>query len=364
MKRTILAAFCLVLLPVVAVAQPNILSVNLEGDDGGTGFASLTLSGTSIQYSIVLSGFEPTNAFIGSDSSDDEVDLDPSFTNGAASGVVTGVDQGIIDRILADPSAYWLEVNDGTLRAAGRLSAGGSMNTVLYIPVAATVAGQADTNFKSDARIVNRSGESVNVTLEYYPSGSAGNTGPSETESVDVASNEMKVLDDFVTELFGVTDGRGGVRLTADRTVSASVRIYNDQIDEGLGTFGQYAVGLPMSMAYGAGQIPFLSNTPSGQGTGFRSNIGWFNPNTSAVDVSFRAWDAATGALLATTERTINGLEQDQFNVSSSALFGSDFNDQDDFYVTYVVDMGYGLFVYGSVVDNVNGDAMYLAASQ
>jgi hypothetical protein len=364
MKRTFLVAVCLMLLPIAAAAQPNVLSADLTGD--GQGFVSLAIDGTTIQYSILVSGFAPSSAFIGEGtpgSGTELIDLGASFTNGAASGSVEG-DQSDIDAILANPSGYYVQVDGDGSSATGALSSGGSMQTELYFPVAASVAGQADTNFKTDARMINRSGDSATVTLEYYPRGDAGNSGPAEVETVTIGANQQGVLDDFVTELFGVTNGRGGVRITADRTVSASARIYNDQVDAGLGTFGQYVVGLPMSMAYTWGNLPFLSNTPSASGEGYRANIGWFNPNSDAVTVTFNAWDAASGAQIGTVTNTINGLAHDQFNVSDNQLFGSSFNDVDDFYVTYYVEGNHSLFIYASVVDNVNGDAVYIPASR
>jgi len=50
-------------------------------------------------------------------------------------------------------------------------------------------------------------------------------------------------------------------------------------------------------------------------------------------------------------------MAQEQMSVAS--LFPS-LGDYGDFYVTFTADAG--LFVYGSVVDNVNGDAIYLSA--
>ena len=227
----------------------------------------------------------------------------------------------------------------------------------LYLPVVATVAGQAGTDFHTDARIVNRSGSTANLTLEFYRQVAGGVSGPTATAELEIAPNEQAVLDDMATELFGVTNGSGAVKIMSDQTVSASARIYNDQRDAGDGTFGQFVQGQAMSGALQAGTIAFLSNEDPASGAGFRSNIGWFNPNASPVNVVLRGWDTS-GALLGEVEHTAGGYEQLQRNLGqlwpALATYGN-------LYVTFTADAP--VFFYGSVVDNVNGDAIYVPAT-
>jgi hypothetical protein len=139
--------------------------------------------------------------------------------------------------------------------------------------------------------------------------------------------------------------------------VSATARIYNDQRDAGEGTFGQFVQGLSMGGALQAGTIAFLSNEDPATGEGFRSNIGWFNPNPVPVSVVLRGWDTS-GALLGEVEHTAGGYEQLQRNLGqlwpALATYGN-------LYVTFTADAP--LFFYGSVVDNVNGDAIYVPAT-
>lgn len=371
MRRALLIAACLVALPLAAAAQTYTANLTAEavlpnpGPEGATGFATVTLDGSSVSYNLLFSGVEnPTAAHIHQGAAGATgpivVDFAASFTGGSAFGSVVA-DPTTVAAIASDPAGYYVQVHSaafpaGALRGQLGTSAGGAEVT-LYLPVVATVAGQAGTDFHTDARIVNRSGATANLTLEYFRNGAGGSTGPTATAAIEIAANEQAVLDDMATELFGVTNGAGGVKISSDQTVSAVARIYNDQRDAGEGTFGQFVQGLPMSGALQAGTIAFLSNEDPATGAGFRTNIGWFNPNASPVDVVLRGWDTS-GALLGEVEHTAGSYEQLQRNLGqlwpALQTYGN-------LYVTFTADAP--LFFYGSVVDNVNGDAIYVPAT-
>ena len=78
------------------------------------------------------------------------------------------------------------------------------------------------------------------------------------------------------------------------------------------------------------------------------------------MTVTFAAYDA-DGTELGEKTFTVASMAQEQFSVSSSKLWPS-LDPYFDFYITYSVAGSDGLFVYASVVDNVNGDAIYIAA--
>lgn len=371
MRRALLITACLVALPLLAAAQTYTASLTADavvpnpGPAGATGFATVSFSGTDAAYSILVSGVGGLTAAhihegAAGASGPIVVDFGATFSGGSASGSVA-VDAETVAAIVSDPAGYYVQVHSSEFPAGavrGQLgTTSGGAGVTLYLPVVATVAGQAGTNFHTDGRIVNRSGATANVTLEYYRNGAGGSTGPTATASIEIAANEQAVLDDMATDLFGVTNGAGGVKIMADQAVSATARIYNDQRDAGAGTFGQFVQGLPTSGALQAGTIAFLSNENPSTGEGFRSNIGWFNPNAFPVNVVLRGWDTS-GALLGEVEHTAGGYEQLQRNLGQlwSAL-----QTYGNLYVTFTADAP--VFFYGSVVDNVNGDAIYVPAT-
>jgi len=349
MKRTLTAAACILLLP--ALASAAAFTATLTGD-AGTGFATIYVVGDDIDYNILVSGIAPTSAALSNGS--DTIDLEASFTAGTAIGSVSS---SMAADVAADPTAWEVQVTDGSSTLAGALSGAASTETMLYLPVVATVAGQGGTNFKTDARFVNRSGGAANVTFSYWPESTGGNTQPGATYDAVIEANEELVLDDMASELFGVTNGKGGVSISSDRAIFGSARIYNDQSAAGEGTFGQYATAVCMDHAATMGAVEFLSNEPVDSAAGYRSNIGWFNPNASDVEITFYAYDA-DGTMLGSTTETAGqqALKQKRLDQLWSALA-----DYGDLYLTFSADMP--VFVYGSVVDNVNGDAIFIAAT-
>jgi hypothetical protein len=350
--RVLAVAAVLALIPAIAAAQA--FTANLTGDTG-TGFASINISGEQITYNIVTSGLDSPNSAIITDGSI-SIDLGASFTAGSTSGTTSSSDA---PDVAADPGSFEVQVTNGTDTISGVLMGSASQSVVLYQPVIATVRGQAGTNFKSDVRMVNRSGATATVDIEYYARSGSGQSSPTQTTQVVIPNNGQAAVDNFLETIWGIDNGQGALVVKSDREITSSARIYNDQRDADLGTFGQYSQALAMSHAWSRGVIPFLSNTPSGAGEGFRSNIGWFNPNADAINVTFAAY-ASDGTMLGQTSAEAPGYQQFQVNVSD--LWSELGNYPDSFYVAYSVAGGDSVFMYGSVVDNVNGDASFISA--
>jgi hypothetical protein len=337
------------------------------GPEGATGFAIVVVDGTEVTYQLVFSGVaNPTAAHIhvGAEGATGGVvvNFEPTFVLGTAAGTVTA-DQGTIDDILADPSGYYVQVHSqefpaGALR--GQLQAPRAAEGVmLYHPVVANLPGQAGTLFVTDVRVLNTGSSEATVTVDYYQEGAGGSSSPTGTATVTVASMEQLVVNDIVQSVFGLTNTKGGVIITSDQPITAGARIYNDQVAAGNGTLGQYQPGLVLSHGWPAGNVIFLENVAAGTGAGFRSNLGWFNPNDAPVEVTFSAHDS-NGFLIASVTATAGPYEMQQVNVGD--LFSA-LADYGDHYISYETSGGENLFVYGSVVDNVNGDASYVAAT-
>ena len=77
------------------------------------------------------------------------------------------------------------------------------------------------------------------------------------------------------------------------------------------------------------------------------------------MTVTLTGYDAS-GALLGELDHTAAALAMEQLNVAELWPALADYG---DFYVTYRTAGDAPLFMYASVVDNVNGDAIYVAAS-
>lgn len=364
-KLSFVAVFALLALISTGLSAET-LSARLEGFEGGntnaSGMVVLTMTDTTINSTFLTNGLGDVTAAQILAVSDDSIliDLQPSFEGGFGSGSVT-VQATEMQLLMAGPSSYYVRVDTSAFPSGaikGVIGASGETEmTELYFPVEAAISGQAGTQWKSDMRLVNRGAAMATIKLEYYAEGAAGNVSPTATSTeYSLNPGSELVLDDFVNAEFGISNGKGAVKVISDVAVDGTSKIYNDQRDVQLGTLGQQVPAMRIEQASDSGIIPMLSNLPAGTGEGFRSNLGYFNPGSEAVNLSFSFY-AADGSLLATSTETIGamGLVQKGADQFASALANVG-----EFYAMYSASAP--IFVYGGLIDNVNGDSIYIPA--
>ena len=122
------------------------------------------------------------------------------------------------------------------------------------------------------------------------------------------------------------------------------------------GSFGQFVPAFSRANALRRGVIPQISNTSAA--TGFRANLGLFNPNPSPVTVRLEARDPA-GAVVASNVLTLQALSQQQ-NAIGVVFPGVDVSNSAN--VTVSFDASAGIFAYVSEVDNTSGDSFLVSA--
>jgi len=376
MRKTILllAALALALAPAVASAQS--LSATLSGanvvgggDSDGSGFAALTFAGTQLTYTILVSNVSaPTAAHIHQGAAGVDggvvVNFDPTFVGGAATGTVTDLDSNEVAAILANPSGYYVNVHNadftgGAIRGQLLAAGGASAQTTLYAPVLSKVAGQLGTNFLSDLVLGNPNTDDVDVTVDYYAT--PGGATPTATETVTVPAGGQLLVADALDELFAAT-GRGAAVLSGPMTFMGHARVYNDQRGTAFalpGTFSQFSQLLPMSEAKSSGVLLGLSNQALNPGNpeGYRTNLGFFNPNSTGVAVQVSAF-SASGTLLGTKSVALAAHANDIQSVFALIDTVTSTN-QDDFFVRFTTTGG-NIFMFASMVDNITGDAVYI----
>lgn len=370
MRNKIILAACavLVLAPALVAAQSLTASLagSTSGDSDGTGFAVLNVTGSTLDYAILVQNIaSPTAAHVHKTSDDSvAVDLAVSFVGNMATGQVT-VPSATATAMLSNPAAYYVNVHNaefpggavrGTLMST-------SEQTIIVIPVIAKLAGQADTNFVSDLTIGNAGNDEIAVAAEWYPTG-ATLSGPAKVANVSVPAKGQKFVADAVASLFGVSNTRGGLVLRSAAPFEAQVRTYNDQRanpdPDRQGTFGQFVDGLDMAKAMTSGVLYGLSNRPVADARDYRTNIGWFNPTATAVNVTFAAYKA-DGSLLGQVSATAAAYGNDIKGVFDLINQVTE-KTQQDFFVTY--QSGAGIFVFGTVNDNKTGDGIHIASKR
>jgi hypothetical protein len=346
MRRTLLAAACIVLLPALAMAQSY--TASLSGDEG-SGFGTINLSGDTINYTILVSGITPTSASL--TDGNDTIDLGASFMGGSAAGSTTS---SMASDVASDPASWTLNVNGGDL--SGALSfGGGGAGTEVYFPVSVSNPGAAGSFFRTDVRIVNRSAGEAEVDIEYFR-GANGGASTDASQTVTVAANEQLVLNDYLQSLFGFNRAQGGVMISSDAALVVTSRVFDDQRASDGGTKGLFVDAVTMDAALQGGTVAFLQNQLASSGDGFRGSLGWFNPNATDATVTLSGWDT-DGALLGSATVTATAMVQDQEAIDAiwSALAG-----YGDMYVTFAASQP--IFVYGTITDNVTNDGTYIPA--
>ncbi|HEX7151103.1 MAG TPA: CHRD domain-containing protein [Thermoanaerobaculia bacterium] len=347
MKR-ILLTLLLACTPLAAFAQQASLSATLSGQNGA-GLAVVRINGTTLHYS-VIANVTATQAHIHRVAGDAAVvELNVNMlTNGTAT-----ISQALANELAGNPNGFYVDVDfqGGSLRGtlAGAIDAG---TRTAYLPVVGKVTGANNTNFVTDLRIINHGAATANVTLDYFGASAV-------TRTVTVAPGEQKVLDDLVGGTLQTT-GLGALRVTSDQNVTVTARVLNDLRGSNLGTTGFAVTSRTAGEAETSGTISFLSQSSGADitaGTGFRTNLGYFNPNTTPVTATFTARRTSDGTVLGTNTVTIPAnamLQQGGFALLSNVPDAD--RVQPNFYVTWTASAP--LFVYGSVVDNKTGDSV------
>lgn len=281
------------------------------------------------------------------------------FNNGRVKGRIQ-VDPALAADIKANPSTYYVNVHtttfpDGEIR--GQLL----QATEYDIAVAGNVTTGAGDRFVTDARVFNPSSTAKAVSLvEYLISGAAGNTVATASKVLEIAPRGEAVLDD-VTGLgaLNVPGSTGALRITSSLALAVTSNIYNDQ-RPARGTFGQFVPGPARSGALRRGVIPHLSNKNRdvANPSGFRTNVGFFNPNQGLAALTLVLRDPA-GTLVGSSTLSLPGLSQQQ-NAITAYFPGVDLSNAAA--LTLSVDSTQPIFAYGAVNDNVSGDSIYVPA--
>lgn len=361
MKRFGILLLLLVLVP-AAYAQSfsaqlsGAAEVPGPGDADGSGFAVVTITGTTLRYVVWTQNIgAPTAAHIHIGSATVAGPVSIGFDVAMLTNGSIPITSELANAIIANPSNYYVNVHNaefpgGAVR--GQLSRGGEGegSRTTYIPVIGKVRGAAGTNFVTDLSIINNGGAVATVTIDFFAQNGAGQTAPTTTKTVTVAPGEQKLLSDVLLGTLLLQSGLGGVRITSDQNVRVSARIINDLRSEGKGTAG---------FAFDADETADISGTMSflANDADFRTNIGFFNPNASAVSAVFVARRTSDGAVLGSNTVVIPGyamVQQPAFSLISAVPEAS--RTQSSFYVTWTATGP--LFAYGAVTDNKTGDVV------
>jgi CHRD domain len=285
-----------------------------------------------------------------------------AFNNGRIKGTIQIADAALADRIRTNPAGFYVNVHSNPGNPGGEIRGQLSLATESDVAIAGNVTTGAGDKFVTDMRIFNPSSTAKAVALvEYLVSGSGGNTNATAAKTIELAPRAEAVLDD-VTGAGGLNavGSTGALRVTSNTAIAVTSNIYNDQRAAGKGTFGQFVPAIARENALQRGVVLHLSNKNRdlANPSGFRTNVGLFNPNQTAATVTLTLRDAA-GTSLGTNTLTLAPLSQQQNAITS--YFGSvDLSNAAALTLAFSSDQP--ILVYCAVNDNVSGDSILVPA--
>jgi len=214
------------------------------------------------------------------------------------------------------------------------------------IPAAASIHGVGSSFFHSDLRVLNPSTDaSVTVTARYRCF-----TGPcpsSLEKSFTVAPRELKVHDDVVGALFAAPETAGAIELVG--AVLAESRVYTPS--RPAATTGSDVPGLSADEATSESVLLSLSRS------GFRTNVGIYNPGGDALSASIDVY-RPDGVKLGTATRTVDARTAIQVNDVFGAAGIAE--EPADAYAIVKADGIRELFAYATVIDNQSQDSVFI----
>jgi plastocyanin len=226
------------------------------------------------------------------------------------------------------------------------------------LPAAASIVGGAP--FFSDVRAFNTSyTESLTVDATYRCFIGSPCPGTAPQMTFTLAPRESAAFDDIVVSAFHEPNSAGGVEF--DHSGASGQLVVTSRLFSTFPTptVGMFIPGLDNSAADPVTVLTSIRNR--GAGAGFRTNVGVFNPEDSAVSVTFSIFDANGAAVGAPVSRPVGG----HSGVQVSQIFlaaGADSFATDN--AVIVVSATGEVFSYAAVIDNATTDPIFVVGSQ
>src|SRR5262245_20962525 len=240
--------------------------------------------------------------------------------------------------------------------ASGLLLTAAALPAQITLPAAASFV--TGVPFFSDVRVFNTSySDNLDVTATYrcFLRCTGGGT---PVFNFSLAPRGSDAVDDMVQNTFHNPDTAGGVEFdfsgNADQLVVTS-RLYSTVPQP---TVGMFIPGLPNSEAFSTSVLTSIRN--GGTGQGFRTNVGVYNREDSATNVTFTISDA--GAQVGNPV-TINvpGHSGAQVNAIFNAAGQGGHQTQNG---VIVVTADHEIFSYASIIDNNTTDPIFVRGSE
>jgi len=223
----------------------------------------------------------------------------------------------------------------------------------ILIPVVGKTAGAGGTFWRSDLSVFNPHASQLRIEMRFLRGDSDNRSAA--WKPLDLSPRRSQTIRDVV-EWLGEGSGSGSLELRWLGTGPVLMsRTYTARDSDG-GTFGQSIEPLPTNELGARWIITGLRSD-----AGFRTNLGLVNGGETAVGVTLEAI-RLDGTRMAEAFVMLPPKSQSQW--AASSLFpAADFEDAGSFTVVVKSTGAPTLFAYGSVVDRISGDPVYLGGN-
>ena len=176
---------------------------------------------------------------------------------------------------LSHPGVPYASVVDQNSRDAITLLAQ-TPATEWLIPVAAHNPGKDGTFWQSDLSLANPGAQGAQVSLSFLPENTDNSSGGIASPSFFLPAGATVTIEDVVRRVFTITNGKGSLRIAANRPVVVTSRVFTTA---GGGTMGHAVPAIPpTAFSPSPRTLPGLRETNA-----YRTNIGLMSGSAGAT---------------------------------------------------------------------------------
>jgi streptogramin lyase len=157
-------------------------------------------------------------------------------------------------------------------------------------PMVGTVVGGGNLSFITDVFVSNPGTTAANLSIAYYP---FLVEGPPLVQPLTLAPGQSRVLESFLSEVFGITSGQGSILIASDAPVVSAARI---AARSSAGDYAGFAPGIPGGSGVSGASAVFVGLPQTGTR---RTNLVLYNRGSAGTlnVTGFRADGSPTAAL-------------------------------------------------------------------
>ncbi len=242
-----------------------------------------------------------------------------------------------------------------------------SASTDLVVPVVGRTAGVGGTVWNTRLELFNTADSATSVAFHLNLS-DRDNTSPAASAQVSVSPRETLVIEDLISETFGLEVAVGSVDIVASAPVIAHARIAN--LGSDTGTYGQAVPAIPASWAVGDDDLPGINPNADvvylfevQEDAVFRSNLGISSivATPLSLTVVARVGNDPIGSPL---DLVLDPFSHTQVNRVLDVMGVPEGTGGVRLEVQGAAGTGGRFFAYLSRVDNDSGDAVFLLGAR